>query len=875
MSSGFDDVSDDSVHAAMINCLAYYGITKGKTTDTFDPSGNVTRSQMALFLARAADAAGIDLGDDMGSGFTDLNPDDTERVSAINRLVAKGIMFGDTATSFDPPSTTLFAPGEPVTRWEMAMFLFAFVDHALDSVLVDNDPFDDNDPVGQIEIGDDDGDGNGDPVDDWFGDARRETPAHVDARIGAIFELGITTGVNHEVGARGEFDPNGLVTRAQMASFIMRTLNHTDLRPAGVTAQYVDNSDGTRTTQVAVRDANFDPVPDKRVEVFYTSFEQVAFDSDGECVERYVGAYEQTPREACEIDRADQLTDDDGYVEYDEKVSAVNSLTIHCTGAPSGTHVLAIDKPSSAAVFKAWAWQGDLYDTIDSDTERFEVVAGNANPGVAAAPTHAVVTGGKPITKGTQLATDANDIYPNVATGAESYHVKMGEMLEYTIQLSSVNTDPVTKTAKPYVTALPVSGTQYGFTVTELRITQDLVTGQSTASVQDFPFDINAGLNPDVLAVRLPRVYRPDENGQIKIQIRQPDPLRSGAKRDNADVQVQIQVTPVQGNTLTVVNSTSGYAIDASGVTAGQGWLTTTDTITRAATATTPVHSNSRAVRFSDNDPWAATVSVEPERALRVLAESKRGYVSVEVKDQYGNPFKPLKNTVYKTSLDSYTVSVDPGSARKSDGTSEDATDVAVRSRGKATHAYRYGGPHDDSDAPRTATDSSDHSVETVKITAHLLDLREDSTVPLAGTSVPFTANTTLTATTTETAISSMVYWASNGEEDRETTGEEVLVADVAQRLIAVDERDQNIDYIQPTVYEYGSEDRFTAEGEVVSFKQFEDILDSTLINPAGDDSNDYAMLEWDDYYRHGLSRRPTTDATWRLSDLNNCEASS
>ena len=124
VSSGFDDVSDDSVHAAMINCLAYYGITKGKTTDTFDPSGNVTRSQMALFLARAADAAGIDLGDDMGSGFTDLNPDDTERVSAINRLVAKGIMFGDTATSFDPPSTTLFAPGDYVERWEMAMFLF-------------------------------------------------------------------------------------------------------------------------------------------------------------------------------------------------------------------------------------------------------------------------------------------------------------------------------------------------------------------------------------------------------------------------------------------------------------------------------------------------------------------------------------------------------------------------------------------------------------------------------------------------------------------------------------------------------------------------------------------------------------------------------
>ena len=119
-----------------------------------------------------------------------------------------------------------------------------------------------------------------------------------------------------------------------------------------------------------------------------------------------------------------------------------------------------------------------------------------------------------------------------------------------------------------------------------------------------------------------------------------------------------------------------------------------------------------------------------------------------------------------------------------------------------------------------------------------------------------------------------MVYWASNGEEDRETAGEEMLAADVAQRLIAVDERDENITYIQPTVYEYGSEDRFTAEGEVVSFKQFEDILDSKLILPVGDNNDDYAMLEWDDYYRHGLYRRPTTDATWRLSDLNSCSAS-
>ena len=92
----------------------------------------MTRSQMALFLARAADAAGIDLGDATANDFTDVNADDEERADAINRLVDAGIMFGDTDVAFDPPSTTLFAPTDHVTRWEMAWFLFAFLDHALE-----------------------------------------------------------------------------------------------------------------------------------------------------------------------------------------------------------------------------------------------------------------------------------------------------------------------------------------------------------------------------------------------------------------------------------------------------------------------------------------------------------------------------------------------------------------------------------------------------------------------------------------------------------------------------------------------------------------------------------------------------------------------
>ena len=174
---GFTDLADGSVHADNINCLAYYGITKGTSADTFNPLGNVTRSQMALFLARAAEVAGIDLGDSMDMGFTDVNADDTERAAAINSLVSAGIMFGDTNSSFDPPSTTHFAPSDYVTRWEMAMFLFAFLDNALESVLIDElpDSLEGNeDGVGKVEVNATNG--VGDRVDDYFGDARRQTP---------------------------------------------------------------------------------------------------------------------------------------------------------------------------------------------------------------------------------------------------------------------------------------------------------------------------------------------------------------------------------------------------------------------------------------------------------------------------------------------------------------------------------------------------------------------------------------------------------------------------------------------------------------------------------------------------------------------------
>ena len=325
---GFTDVSMDSGHYDNINCLAYYEITTGKTDDTFDPNGYVTRSQMALFLDRAADVAGIDLGDAMGMGFTDIGDADDERRGAINRVTAKGIMFGDTASSgvdrFDP-SQTIFAPTEYVTRWEMAMFMFAFLDLALDTVHVDVLPETvDQDGTG-VELNVDPDTQTGFPVDDYFRDARRETPAHVDERISAVYELGVTTGTNSTVGEAGIFDPNGNVERDQMASFIMRALSHTNLRPKGVSAQQTEDE-----TLVSVRNADFEPVPDVRVEVFETNDPDVAFDNDGECVGRYTTGLDDRDDRECQIEVGDLETDGDGNASYGTGTAAANATTIDC-----------------------------------------------------------------------------------------------------------------------------------------------------------------------------------------------------------------------------------------------------------------------------------------------------------------------------------------------------------------------------------------------------------------------------------------------------------------------------------------------------------------------------------------------------------------
>jgi hypothetical protein len=54
----FGDVGGDNVHAASVACLAELGVTTGATADSYDPSAPVSRAQMAGFLARVVETVG-------------------------------------------------------------------------------------------------------------------------------------------------------------------------------------------------------------------------------------------------------------------------------------------------------------------------------------------------------------------------------------------------------------------------------------------------------------------------------------------------------------------------------------------------------------------------------------------------------------------------------------------------------------------------------------------------------------------------------------------------------------------------------------------------------------------------------------------------
>lgn len=177
--AGFTDTAGN-VHAFNIDCIAWHGITQGTTADTYSPAQQVRRDQMASFLARLLDEAGLSLpaAQDQGFGDVDGNP----HAERINQLAELGITEGVRPDAY--------APAQRVRRDQMASFLVRAYER-----------------LDQAELAA--------PASGFTDTAGNPHGTNIDKAAAAGFTEGVTADA---------YAPANPVRRDQMASFLARTL---------------------------------------------------------------------------------------------------------------------------------------------------------------------------------------------------------------------------------------------------------------------------------------------------------------------------------------------------------------------------------------------------------------------------------------------------------------------------------------------------------------------------------------------------------------------------------------------------------------------------------------------------------------------------
>ena len=177
----FADVNPSNPHAPNIQALAAAGITAGCTTQPphYCPNQPVTRAQMATFLTRALNLP----TQNPTHRFADVNPSNPHAPN-IQALAAADITAGCTT---QPPH---YRPNQPVTRAQMATFLTRALNLPTQN------------PTHR------------------FADVNPSNPhaPNIQALAAAGITVGCTTQPPH-------YRPNQPVTRAQMATFLIRALN--------------------------------------------------------------------------------------------------------------------------------------------------------------------------------------------------------------------------------------------------------------------------------------------------------------------------------------------------------------------------------------------------------------------------------------------------------------------------------------------------------------------------------------------------------------------------------------------------------------------------------------------------------------------------
>ena len=384
----FTDVPKLHANWGDINCIAYYNITMGRSATTYDPRASVNREEMALFLTRLAKRVGIKMvADPPDAGFTDIGDLPDESQTAIAQLKELDITKGNNA------SGTTYGPGNQVTRGQMALFIARLMDQ-MDPMAEDNDTVFGYKPedVGVVNvIGTDDNTIADEPgkAKSPFGDLKTVTKETYDA-ITNLWELGVASGINDT-----HYGPSQSIRRDHMAGFMAGVLDHSNVRPAGVTIQAVKTSDfDTYNTQVAVsyRDDKFVPMVDVSVKVFDSDIVG-EFDEDGGC----------TMAAQCAWTDDESLTDDSGniYIEGEVDDGEMNTY---------------------------YAWMGDS----DEDENNFDVDDSEHSFVTLSSTTDAV---------NLKVTTDIN----KNSTGGNTVDIDSGKDVTLTAQLVDGDGEPVAK----------------------------------------------------------------------------------------------------------------------------------------------------------------------------------------------------------------------------------------------------------------------------------------------------------------------------------------------------------------------------------------------------------------------------------------------
>ncbi len=353
--AGFTDTTSTDV-----DCIKYYGITTGVTSTTYEPSANIPRWQMALYLTRFMDVAGHTLGSGADQDFTDISGYSTAIQTAINQIKQAGVTTGKTATTYDPDSN--------VTREEMTMF----ITRALATTAVGYNGSNDADALGlTLYI-------NGSTATYNYDDIDSDVTFEGHNTIIEAYNLGLT---GHLKTVR-TFSPAADITRADMATWLTNALAHTKARPEGLHMQSTDVADfGAMTAAsdelvISHRDASFDAIANTSVDVmaFYDdpadSTDLATSASTGKC-DDMVTAQSST---ACTIDVGDSVT------------NAAGNVVLEMASMASGDASVG-----DGQSVQYWAWtaaNGTVYDstqttstvTIVSTTDATQLKVSSSQP---------------------------------------------------------------------------------------------------------------------------------------------------------------------------------------------------------------------------------------------------------------------------------------------------------------------------------------------------------------------------------------------------------------------------------------------------------------------------------------------------------------